>query len=216
MKLPEPNGGGEFTPPPSGTHVAICYRFIDLGTQRTEYKGEVKEQHKVLISWELPHEMMDTEDGEKPFTIHKRYTWSMHEKANLRHDLESWRGKRFTEADFGEGGFDTQNLIGVPCMVSVVHNEKDGKTYANLSGISGLPKGMDKPTLTNDRAYLVLDPESFEPSIFETLSDGLQETIRKSPEYQAINGGPKKEQGVEMPEGDRRNVDFDLDDEIPF
>lgn len=100
MHLPQPSDA-EFELAPAGTHIAVCYRVIDLGTQETTFKGEVKHQHKILISWEIPDEKM--KDG-RPFTIGKRYTWSMSEKANLRNDLESWRGK-FTAADFGPNGF---------------------------------------------------------------------------------------------------------------
>src|SRR5262245_51935946 len=111
---PKPTGG-DFTPPPAGTHAAICYRLVDLGTQMGEYKGQPKEQHKIVVSWELVDENMD--DG-KPFSIHQRYTFSLHEKAKLRADLESWRGRTFTEEELN--AFDLENLLGKPCLVSIV------------------------------------------------------------------------------------------------
>ena len=43
MYVPKPDGGN-FTPVPAGNHVAICYRFIDLGTQTVEWKGAKKNQ----------------------------------------------------------------------------------------------------------------------------------------------------------------------------
>lgn len=42
--------GGNFQLVPAGNHVAICYRFIDLGTQLIEWKGTSKVQRKVLIT----------------------------------------------------------------------------------------------------------------------------------------------------------------------
>ena len=89
MFLPQPTEGGNFEPAPAGTHVAICYRVIDLGTQESVYNGEKKSARKVLISWELPNE--EKADG-KPFVISATYTWSMHEKSTLRKTLEAWRG----------------------------------------------------------------------------------------------------------------------------
>lgn len=87
MYLPKPEGGN-FSPVPAGNHIAICYRLIDLGTQLVEWKGAKKTQRKVLISWELPNELMtEGEYAGQPFTIGRRYTWSMSDKANLRHDL---------------------------------------------------------------------------------------------------------------------------------
>src|SRR6185295_11438565 len=107
MQIPRPNET-EFELAPAGTHMAVCYRVIDLGTQSGTYMGKPKSQHKILVSWELPDEKM--KDG-RPFTIGQRYTWSMSEKATLRKHLEAWRGVPFTDADFGVDGFDVKNII---------------------------------------------------------------------------------------------------------
>lgn len=179
MYLPAPTER-DFELPPAGTHLAVCYRVIDLGTQDSSYQGQTKKQHKVLLSWELPDEKMS--DG-RPFTISQRYTWSMSEKAALRRDLESWRGKPFTEADFGEHGFDIRNILGVGCLLTVVHVGKNGKTYANISSIGRLMKGMQTPPLTNPQAYLWISTERWDADVFSKLSQGLQATIIKSPEY---------------------------------
>ena len=210
MHMPLNNGGGDFTPPPAGTHIAICYRVIDLGTQKIEWQGSAKEQHKVLLSWELPGELM--EDG-RPFTISKRYTLSSHEKSTLRKDLEAWRGKAFTDADFGPGGFDIASIIGKACLLSIVHTEKDGKTYANINSLSRLAKGMEAPEITNERLYLSLsaEPGKFVSAVMDKLSDGLQDTIRKSPEYQAIVRG-RSQPADEAPPHD----DFADLEAIPF
>lgn len=186
--LPPPSGNSDFTPPPAGNHLAACYRVIDLGTQQSEYLGETKHQRKVLISWELCDEFMETDEGPKPFTVHQRYTWSMHEKATLRHHLESWRGQALKDSDFGEGGFEIQNIIGKPCLVSVVHREAGGKTYANVSSVSKLPKGMQPQRPTNETVYLWLENGEFNREVYNSLPDGLKETISKSPEYhEAVN-----------------------------
>src|SRR5688572_9522594 len=123
MHLPKPTEGGDFTPPPAGAFPAICHRFIDLGTQTSNFNGETKHQRKVMLSWEVADEQERMEDG-RPYTISQRFTWSMHEKATLRKTLESWRGKAFEDSDFGPGGFDTRKLIGQPCMLSIIHVDK--------------------------------------------------------------------------------------------
>lgn len=178
--LPQPTAGGDFTPPPAGNHGARCYRVVDLGTQQTEFNGETKRQHKVLVSWELDTDQA-MEDGRR-FTIHQRYTFSTHEKAKFRQDLESWRGRPFTPEDFGT--FDIRKLLGVACMINVVHKRADnGKTYANVAGVTPVPRGLTVPELENETAFLSLDPEDFNAEVFNALSDGLKETIKKSPEY---------------------------------
>lgn len=177
MHMPE-NSGGDFKPCPDGNHVAICIRVIDLGTQKVEYQGQTKMQHKVLITWEIPEEKMD--DG-RPFTINKKYTFSSHEKSNFRKDLEAWRGLPFKDSDFGPGGFDIKNLLDKGCMLNVVHNEKGGTTYANIASIARLPKGMATPIAHNGTVYFSLENPDW--TVFDALSDGLKKTIMESPEY---------------------------------
>lgn len=210
MFVPEPNDK-QFELPPAGTHLAQCYRVIDLGTQDGSYNGQPKKQHKIMVSWELPDEKM--EDG-KPFTISQRYTWSMSERAALRKDLESWRGIPFNEKDFGQGGFDIRNIVGKCCLLNIVHTEKNaqGKQYANIASISRLMKGQQGPEKpSNDSAYLWLHEERWEPTVFHKLSDNLKTTIAKSPEYQSLVLGHAHD---EMPPVDA-NEDFHSDP-IPF
>jgi hypothetical protein len=192
MYLPRPSEGGDFTPPPAGTFPAICYRIVDLGTQATSFKGEEKHLHKVMLSWELKGDETIMDDG-RPMTIHQRYTWSMHEKATLRRQLEAWLGRKFVDADFGPGGFDIRKLLGMGCLISVMHDEgKNGSIFANVASVTKLPKGMQAGSLFNETAFLFLTPEGFNPAVFEALSDSLKTTIKKSPEYQRLFGDKPK------------------------
>ena len=45
MYLPPPTEG-DFELAPAGTHIGVCYRIIDLGTQETTFEGQAKQQHK--------------------------------------------------------------------------------------------------------------------------------------------------------------------------
>jgi hypothetical protein len=181
MKFPKASENGGFEKAPAGNHLAVCYEVIDLGTQEVEYQNEKKRQRKIWLSWELPNELMD--DG-RPYVIGKRYTLSSFERAKLRTDLESWRGCKFQDEDFGpEGKFDIKNVIGVGCFLNVVHSESNGRMYANIEAIAALPKGTVTPPLSNDRLYLSLEKEDFDPEAFMALSERMQDTIRKSPEY---------------------------------
>jgi hypothetical protein len=203
--IPKPNDS-DFELPPAGTHLALCYRVIDLGTQKTTYLGQAKEQHKVMLSWELPEEKM--KDG-RPFTISQRYTWSMSEKATLRKHLESWRGLAFTDNDFGPGGFNVKNVLTKACTLAVSHTEKNGKQYANVTSVSKPMKGLTIPPLVNEAIYLWLTPDLFEDTVFQKLSQGLQGAIMQSPEYGYVTGRPNDE----PPPADAN--DFHSDD-IPF
>jgi hypothetical protein len=228
MHLPK-SEGGNFELTPAGTFPGRCYRFIDLGSHDQEFQGESKGLKRlVMVGFELPTELMA--DG-RPFSIHKRYTWSTHEKANMRKDLEAWRGAKFTEADFGPGGFDVRNLLGVPCTLTIVHSERDNNTYANLAGIGKAMKGMHTPDPVNAPVYFTLDPDGFDQAVFDTLSDKLKDFIRATPEYRRLTNGneygkqkgaeerdPARDEKLEKGGHDERNPpppNF-YEDDIPF
>ena len=107
-----------------------------MGLMETTYQGVTKMQHKVRIVWQIEETM---EDG-KPFLVQKRYTLSLHEKAQLRHDLESWRSRPFTDAELKR--FDVETIIGANALLNVMHVTKDGKTYANVTAVMSIKKGM--------------------------------------------------------------------------
>lgn len=204
MKWSE-SGGKEFEAAPVGNHVARCVGLIDLGTQEGEYQGKTTHARKVVIRWELPNELMsEGEYAGRPFIVSKFYTASLSEKANLRKELGSWRGRDFTADELT--GFDAKNILDKPCMVNVIHNDK-GK--AKVAGVSPVPKGMNVPGRVNDILYFSLEESEFDPDTFDKLSEFYQEQIRKSPEWADIHGGAVK--------GASKASHFDdLKDDIPF
>jgi len=209
-----PSKSADFELCPDGAHIAVCYRVIDLGTQETTFKGQPTRKHQILIQWELPDERMA--DG-RPFSIGKKYTYSSSQKSNLRKDLESWRGKKFEDWELGE--FDIGRLIGVGCMLNVVHDERQDNTYANIASIMRLPKGTTTPTLKNDPICFSLADRPFDREKYESLSDRLKEVIAKAPEYRAAIEGRDPNDVVPPPNGEGDyggRVYDDLDDPIPF
>ena len=206
MQIPKPSEGGSFELTPAGTFVATCYRFIDRGTHVTDFNGDKKTRHEVMLSWEIADEIMA--DG-RPFTISKVYTWSMHEKAGLRKDLESWRGRSFEEKDFeGPDAFDTRKLLGASCMLTIVHITKGDKTFANIASIGKLVKGMKAPPVVNPIAYLALTKDGWSPEVYSSLSDKMREIISASPEY--------KELQTRNMQPDDPRAGYDPTDDIPF
>ena len=103
------SGGGDYTPPPQGTHPAVCCAVIDLGTQHSELYD--KWQQKVLLGWELDAD--PPRDDGAPHTAWRRFTLSLHQKAGLRAVLEAWRGKNFTGEELA--GFDLATVAGKGC-----------------------------------------------------------------------------------------------------
>lgn len=211
----ENSGGGTFTPVAAGVHLARLYRIIDIGTQKSEYEGKVNFLHKVKFVWEVHGEDEDgtplvTDKGE-PMVITKDYTLSWGEKANLRKDLESWRGKPFTEEE--QRRFDLKNVLDQWCMINVQHKARQkGGVFANIVNISsvpkivrqnGLPKGHNKCAI-----FLVSNPDM---ELFETFSDYLKQTIQASPEWRAT--AQREPSQKSAPTGSGFD---DMDDDVPF
>jgi hypothetical protein len=105
----------DYIPAPEGTFSAVCCDVVDLGMLEVTFGGKTKEQHKIWIVWQIEEVMADN----RPYTVRKRYTLSLHEKASLRKDLESWRGRAFTASELE--GFDVETVLGVACMLNVIH-----------------------------------------------------------------------------------------------
>jgi hypothetical protein len=207
---------GDFQPAPSGTFPAICIRVIDMGTQRTDYQGDVKMQHKILLQFEIQADKEDAEfrmsDG-RPFVISKRYTASLHEKSAFRKDLISWRGRDFSEDELS--AFDVGNVLGKPCMLNVVHTTKDGKNYANIGSLMKLPKGMQVEHPENE--LMLFDLGSPDWEVFDKLSDGLRESISKSPEYTDATNKRHAPPPPQRRTQDEPPPNFDdLNDDIPY
>lgn len=190
------SGGGDFEQAPTGTHIARCYQIIDIGTHHGDYQGKPVVRNQVIVRWELPNEVMETGD---PFIASRFYTNSLGEKANLRADLEAWRGRSFSEEELN--GFDLMNILGKPCQLSII--DKNGKS--RVSGVMAMPKGMQCPPQINPSVAFWID--EWDQAVFDSLPDGFKKLIMESDEYKARGSGavPKKAGSF-----------ADLEDDIPF
>jgi hypothetical protein len=178
---------GEFQSVKPGVYMARCFRMIEIGTIKEEFQGKIKDVQKVMITWELPTEkaVFDQAKGEEPFAVSKTYTLSLHEKSNLRHDLESWRGKGFSEDEAIK--FDLTKLLGKPCLITVIQQPSKtnpGRNYTVVSSVSPLMKGQECPAQINPTKILSYDEFNWE--LFETLSDFTKDKIKSSVEFRLM------------------------------
>ena len=200
---------------PAGNHIARCYSMIHIGTVEEEYMGDMKMMNKARITWELPMEVrvFKEENGEQPMVISKEYTLSLGDKANLRKDLDSWRGKAFTDDEAMK--FDITKLIGVPCMVNVIHKTSGkGKAYPFISAITPLPKGFNCPKQVND-SFVFDYEENYSDEKIAAFPDFIKDKIKSSVEYRKRNGTyvdlPPSEHAVDaIPD------DNGTDQDLPF
>lgn len=178
---------------PAGNYIARCYQMIHIGTVEELIMGTAKSLNKVRIGWELPEEkkVFSPERGEQPFVISKEFTLSMNEKSNLRKLLASWRGRDFTEDEAKE--FDITKLIGVPCMLNVIHKPSKtdpSKIYEEIGSISPMPKGMKCPPQIN--ATSVLEYTDFNWAIYDSLPDFIKVKVQSSAEFQEMQSPHEK------------------------
>ena len=211
--------GSKFEPLEAGAEIAICIGMIDLGTTENTYNGKTSDKHQVLLIWEVPgqtemRKIKDSdEEKEVTRTISKFYTMSLNEKANLRKDLESWRGKAFTAEELE--GFEGKNLLEKGCMISIIcEPNTKGDMKSKVSTVMALPKGIKAPAATHDIVYF-----SFDDNVdMDILSDGLKTMVMKSHEFKALNGDEPESGSVDdindkLDEGAAEEADSD---NIPF
>jgi len=204
--IAENKGGSGFEPIAAGTYAARCYSMVHIGTVTETYEGQEKTQNKIRLSWELPTELkvFKEEKGEQPFFISKDFTLSMHEKSSLRKYLEAWRGKAFTDAE--AESFDVTKLLGKECLISVIHKVKKTGTYAEMSSVSTLPKGMTCPPQINE--MFEFSWSEFDQQKFDSLPEWLQTKMKTSKEYQ--------ERFAQESQNHSHKVEVDDDSNLPF
>lgn len=178
------NSTSSFNPPDAGTYTAVLIGMIDLGTQMSTFEGEAKTARKIMLKFEITDSDNRRSDG-TAHTVSKRFTASLHERAALRKFLEAWRGRPFTPEELK--GFDLAKLLGLPCLLGIVHQERDGRTFAGISSCIKLPKGMTAPPGTEAMQHWDMSgcvPPDW--TVFAALPKRLQEAIEASPEFSRL------------------------------
>lgn len=193
------NNEGNFQPVAEGTHIARCVQVIDLGQQYNEKYGKWSPQ--VMYRWEVYDETYTDQDGkEMPRLISAKYTQSMGEKSNLYKMLVGWRGKKFSDQELEK--FNQSVLVGLPCMLTVTHTKTaNGYTYANISAVSALPKGMEAPPQITESIIYDMDDENSD-RVFNKLPEFIQKIIMDSKEKD-------KTREIPLPE-ELKNIEDDL------
>lgn len=202
--------GGSSVPVPVGVHYARCFRIVELGRQPDSGFGE---KEKLMISWELPNEMIEFQDDSgqqqrRPMSISKTYSATMGKKGNLRQDLARWRGREFTAEEIEK--FDIASILGKACQISVIHGE-NGK--AKVDAIMAMPKGVKVPDQINPSVeYNFKDREG---GTFRALPDFLQKIIKSAVNWSEAK--PKIPPTALPPNEAAQAFESDPEDEdIPF
>ncbi len=190
-------------PIPEGTHHAVCFGVIDLGTQPPMPGSQFqKTQRKVMFMFEFPEERAQYEfEGkqvDRPRTCSKEFALSLHEKASLRKFLVAWRGKQFTPEELKL--FDLAVLCGINAMIGIVHNARG---YEDISSCAKLMKGV--PLLKAENELLLYDIDQPVP---QSLPEWVRNKIARSVEKASANGAHYDDDGEAPPPADEDNIPF--------
>ena len=127
--------------------------------------------------------MRDFSGEDKPMVISKEYTLSLHEKSNLRRDLEGWRGKSFTNQELNS--FDITDVLGSSCNISIIHKtSKSGNEFAQIGSISGMSKGTQCPEQFNE-SFVFNYEDNFDSEWIEQQPEWVQDQIKNTDEYKS-------------------------------
>lgn len=189
----------EFRNVQPGSYLARLFSIIDLGHQQTFWNGVAKTQHKIIFNWELFGE--DSNGplliNDKPMVVMKKYTLSNHPESSLMIDLKQWSGKEV------ELPLDLEKMIGKYALVNIVHNEYQGKTYANIAGMVQVPKMMQNNIPDGVNESFIYDLQKH-PLNFDKVWPWQQKMIAESAEYRGTAAIKEKAADSGMP------------DDIPF
>lgn len=184
------NFGGGFRQPnlEPGPYPGRLVKVIDLGLQPQSYQGEEKPPaRKINVTYELLDEFMVDEDDnvqeDKPRWISE--TMPLH---NLQADRAKSTQRYLALDPQQKYGGDWAQLLGTPCVVTVVNNPGSGKNadrvFDNVGTLSPMRvKDADKaPALINDPVFF--DCEEPDMEVFNKLPDFIKSQITSNLEFQ--------------------------------
>ncbi|MBI5386782.1 MAG: hypothetical protein HZA90_19090 [Verrucomicrobia bacterium] len=122
MKIKSNNSN--FEPCPEYTGKGVCVDVTPLRKQQSQF-GE-RDVFKIVFETDT-----ERDDGSRFCVWSRNFTPTLNEKSNLRKFLRGWFGRDQGKQEMED--FDTESLIGKPAQLVVVHEHKDGETYANVA-----------------------------------------------------------------------------------
>jgi hypothetical protein len=118
------NSNSPFEACPEFTGKGVIVDVTPLRKQQSQF-GE-RDVFKVVFEVD-----MERDDGTRYCVWSKNFTPTLNEKSNFRKFLRGLSGRDLTKQEMED--FDTESLIGKGAQLVVVHEHKDGETYANIA-----------------------------------------------------------------------------------
>lgn len=173
------SAAGEFNLIPNGIHAARCARIIEIGQQHSPRYDRIDEDtgatipsisDKAVIVFALSNVTFEFEGlGNKQAFISNRY--GVAKSTNDRSTM-----KQYAKALDPKGvATSLKDFLTMPCQVSIVHVNKDGKTYANLDSVAPILPGLQIPELDTDA--FMFEWDNPKPELWAKIPQHTQELI---------------------------------------
>ena len=216
-------------PVPEDTHHSICIAVYDLGT--SYHEGYVYQDKKIpggdrrdcVLIFEIPKQRFkfrkDDEEFDLPRTIPKKYNFSMSQNANLRRDMQTWRGRAFTDLEAAD--FEFRALLGANALLGIIHKSSKSqpdKKFAEIASITKLVEGMEKKRPETPVSFFCFD-DSDANEFPNEMPEWVEKIIKESHEWAAKKAGEDiKTEMDEQPSEDPREGQHpeNSDDDLPF
>jgi len=198
--------------PPAGTQVGTLTVFACLGKHISTWQGVARERELCGLQYQLSEAGSDG----RPLAVNEVLTLSMNERATLFARILALHGG--TEPP---RGFDLANLLGKAAILTVNHVTKpDGKTFANVGGLTPLLRGMSPPGCFaalvfydcaehDEEAYTAL-PGRFRKMVDAAIDQTAPAAHWSPPPAPVAPARPAPRQPGPVP------AKHDFDDDIPF
>ena len=183
---------------PAGEHNAICIAAFDLGVQRSS-KPSWPNKRQIALMFEMDSPIAEGPLAGQRHRLSKTFSATLNESGTLMKTLVTWFGKDPTCRIGATRQFNPAELVGKPCVLTVVHVERDGATKARIASITMHRPGM--PVLSSD-----YDPAEVLEWVLRRQSERLDKPSTQPP-------APREDQGKPAPLSDDWESILDEEDE---
>lgn len=161
---------------PAENMRGLVTKILYLGTLPNAYEPDKPAVETLYFCFELDAE---TPDGRR-HVLSKQMTYSLHEKATLTKWFAPVLGDKWPVS--GQQ-FHIGDLLGLSCMVSVVHYlKRDGQPGAKISSISKLARGMEPLESDSDQILMSYDDPQWPDS--KAIPDWIKDLAASNVENQ--------------------------------
>jgi hypothetical protein len=203
------NSLGNVEPVEPGGYEARVVQIIDLGEQKQRpYKGQEKPPcNEIMVTYEFCNEFLKDEDGKELEDKPRWYSERIPMKPFYSEKARSTKRYKAIDPNMVHDA-NWAKVVGMPCIVVMVHNTKDDKTYCNIGDVTPIREKVAKtlPELVNPPK--VFDLEEPDLEVFYSLPEWVQDLIRGNLKYngstlhKALGGAAKVEEDTPVDDED--------------